>query len=287
MLDMNMYEDFLQTDAAINPGNSGGPLINLEGKVIGVNSAIKSRTGGFQGVGMAISSNLVKTVAEQLLKDGVVRRGYLGVRIKDMDDVTAKDLGLKEAKGVLVTGLFPDTPGTKAGLKRGDVILSVGGKTVADGRALQHAVAVLPLDKPTPLRIIRDGEEKIIDVTIVEQPATYGNKRQPFVPQIPRTGLTIENVGITITDLSDEVAEYFGYPVTVKGALITRIKRNSLADQAGLEAGMVISNVNKNATTTAKAVKEAFSDGSTKKGITVQARTPRSGLRSYVLKEEE
>src|SRR4029077_3256044 len=129
-LRMNMYEDFLQTDAAINPGNSGGPLVNLEGKVIGINSAIKSRTGGFQGIGLAIASNLGKTIVNALLKDGVVRRGYLGVGIRDVDEEVARELGLKEARGVQVTRIYPRTPGSKGGLKNGDVILRLGSKKV-------------------------------------------------------------------------------------------------------------------------------------------------------------
>src|SRR5262249_10867493 len=163
---MNMYEDFIQTDAAINPGNSGGPLINLEGKVIGVNSAIKSRTGGFQGVGMAISSNIAKGVVQQLLTNGSVRRGYLGVGIHDVDEGVAKELGMKEAKGVKVTRTYRGAPGAKAGLKPDDVIVELGGKHVADGRALQLAVARLPLGKPVDVRIIRDGKEQTLKVTI-------------------------------------------------------------------------------------------------------------------------
>src|SRR5439155_13273228 len=115
-LQMNMYEDFIQTDAAINPGNSGGPLVSLEGKVIGINSAIKSRSGGFQGVGLAISSNMVRTVTDQLLRDGVVRRGYLGVQIKDVDSAElAKRLGLDRPQGVLISHVYEDAPAAKAG----------------------------------------------------------------------------------------------------------------------------------------------------------------------------
>jgi serine protease Do len=171
---MNVYEDFLQTDAAINPGNSGGPLISLDGKVIGINSAIKSRSGGFQGVGLAISSNLAKAVMDQLLKDGVVRRGYLGVQVREVDAEVAEKLHVKESQGVLVTKVFPDSPGAKAGLKAGDVVTMVAGKPVHEGGELQKAVLSLPLGKPVEVSVIRSGETKLTKVVIEEQPAEYG-----------------------------------------------------------------------------------------------------------------
>jgi serine protease Do len=286
-LRMNMYEDFLQTDAAINPGNSGGPLVNLEGKVIGVNSAIKSRTGGFQGIGMAISSNMAKWIANQLLENGVVRRGYLGVGIQDVDDDIAKDLGLKEAKGVKVTRIYRGAPGAKAGLKTDDVILELGGKRVANGQALQLAVAALPLGKPVDLRIVRDGKPQTLKVTIEEQPEGFGAARAPRIPEIGRGSFNVERVGIVVTDLTEELADALGYDETVKGGVIVRMERAGLAALAGLQTGMVIVKVNKKATTTAKAVKEVMAAGSTAKGITVQVRSQRGGLRTFVLREEE
>jgi serine protease Do len=181
-LRVNMYEDFLQTDAAINPGNSGGPLVNLEGKVIGINSAIKSRTGGFQGVGLAIASNMVRKVKDQLLKEGVVRRGYLGVQVKDVDnEELATKLGLKEPNGVLIENIFEDTPSAKAGLKKGDVIVSLGGKPIKNSRSLQYAVSDLPIGKPVTIDLFRDGKEETRKVTIEEQPQDYGTRR-PSVP---------------------------------------------------------------------------------------------------------
>jgi serine protease Do len=174
-LNVNMYEDFLQTDAAINPGNSGGPLINLEGKVIGVNAAIKSRSGGFQGVGLAITSNLAKNVAEQLQKNGYVRRGYLGINIKDVDTPEmARKLGLAEPAGALISNVYEDAPAAKAGCVRGDVIVNLGGKAIKDGRELQSIVAGLPLNKPVEVTVVRDGKKKMLQITIEEQPREFG-----------------------------------------------------------------------------------------------------------------
>jgi serine protease Do len=173
-LKINMYEDFLQTDAAINPGNSGGPLISLDGKVIGINSAIQSRSGGFQGVGLAVSSNLTRTIMDQLLKDGAVHRGYLGVQIRDVDAEVAGKLKVKEHAGVLITKVFTDSPGAKGGLKVGDIVTTVGDKAVHDGSELQKAVLAMPVGKPAEVSLIRDGEVKATKIVVEEQPAEYG-----------------------------------------------------------------------------------------------------------------
>jgi serine protease Do len=168
---VNTVEDFLQTDAAINSGNSGGPLVNLEGKVIGITSAIKSRNGGFEGVGLAISSNLVADIVKQLQKDGVVRRGYLGVKVKDVDtEEMAVRLGLKKARGVQVTRVFEDGPAARAEIAKGDVIVDLAGKSIKDTADLQSIVAGLPLGKPVAVTIVRDGKSRTVEVVIAQEP---------------------------------------------------------------------------------------------------------------------
>jgi len=176
---LNVYEDFLQTDAAINPGNSGGPLVSLDGKVIGINSAIKSRSGGFQGVGMALSSNLAKTGMSQLLKDGVVHRGYLGIGVRDVDQEVAETLRVKENVGVLVTRVFPKSPASKGGLKQGDIVTTIGGKPVRDGGELQKVILSLPLCQPVEVAYLRDGDAKTAKVMVEEQPEDYGFQKLP------------------------------------------------------------------------------------------------------------
>jgi serine protease Do len=176
-LRMNQYEDSLQTDAAINPGNSGGPLVNLEGKVIGINSAIKSRSGGWQGIGLAVSSNMAKPVVDQLLKGGVVKRGYLGIRMgRDVDDEAATRLGLKSAGGVIVGRVLDESPAAKGGLQAGDVVLSVSGHAVKDGRDLQREVANLPVGKPIEVTVVRDGQRVKLQLTPEEQPQDMGRR---------------------------------------------------------------------------------------------------------------
>jgi serine protease Do len=171
---LNQYEDFLQTDAAINPGNSGGPLISLDGKVIGINAAIKSKTGGFQGIGLAISSNLARTVMQQLLKDGAVKRGYLGVQVRDIDADLAARFGVKEGGGVVVTKVFDESPAAKAGLRVGDVLISIGARPVRDSIELQKVVAGLALYLPTDVVLHRAGKSSQLKLTIEEQPEEFG-----------------------------------------------------------------------------------------------------------------
>ncbi len=221
-LRMNMYEDFLQTDAAINPGNSGGPLIDMEGKVIGINSAIKSRSGGFQGIGLAIASNLVKNIETSLLKDGSVHRGYLGVGIDEVDnEELANHLGVKTGHGVIVTQVFPDAPAAKAGLKEGDVITALGGKPVKDMRSLQGAVAVLPKGKPVELSVIHDGKPETLSVTIDEQPPSFGSTKAPRsrLPETVKNTISIDKIGAEAADLTPKLAEGLGYSETTKGSL--------------------------------------------------------------------
>lgn len=174
---MNMYEDFIQTDAAINPGNSGGPLLNLKGEVIGINSAIKSGTGGFQGIGLAISSNLAKNVMDQLLKGGSVHRGYLGVQVSPLNEEVAARLGVTSKTGVVIGKVTAGSPAEKAGLQDGDVLTDLAGAPVKNPRQLQQAVAGLAIGKSAEVGIVRDGARKSLTLTVEEQPETFGARR--------------------------------------------------------------------------------------------------------------
>jgi serine protease Do len=171
---LNQYEDFLQTDAPINPGNSGGPLVSLDGKVIGINSAIKSKSGGSQGIGLAISSKLVKDVMRQLLKQGTVKRGYMGVEIRDIDDQLARQLGVKAGSGVVITRIFEKSPAANSGLKLGDVVHSIAGKPIHDGLELQKVVVALPLRNPVDVVVTREGASAYLKLSIEEQPEEFG-----------------------------------------------------------------------------------------------------------------
>lgn len=287
-LKVNMYEDFLQTDAAINPGNSGGPLVDLEGKVIGINSAIKSRSGGFQGVGLAIASNLARNVMTQLQKDGVVHRGYLGVQIKDIvDRELANRLGVEKIGGVQVTVVFDDGPAAKAGLQDGDVIIALGGKPIRDGRELQLIVAGLPLGKPAEITVVRDGKKRTMQVTIEEQPPKFGSARVP-VPRSPKPDknlIGLEKLGAEATDLTPELAEQLGFKAAARGAVLVEVWDRGPAVEAGLGRGMLISKVDGSPVTSAAELRGVLEKKSLADGVLLQVSSPQGGTNYVLLKK--
>jgi serine protease Do len=284
-LAMNMYEDFLQTDAAINPGNSGGPLVNLEGKVVGINAAIKSRSGGFQGVGLAVSSNLASSVVKALLTDGVVRRGYLGVQVRELAPEVAERLGVAKGTGVVVADVYKDTPAAKANLKAGDVITAIAGKPVPDGKVLQTIVAGLPLNQAAEVQIVRDGQAQKLAVTIEEQPESFGTTTRVPAPLPPRENpqtVGVEKLGIELADLNERLADELGYARDVRGAVITRVEPNGAGAQGGLRRGMLILQVDRQAVGGAAAAREALTKASLERGILLQVRSPQGGT-TFVL----
>lgn len=286
-LRLNFYEDFLQTDAAINPGNSGGPLVNLEGKVVGVNSAIKTRNGGFQGVGMAITSKLTASIKDQLLRDGTVRRGYLGVSIKDIDDeAVASKLGLKNAKGIIVTQVMEDGPAGKGGVQSGDIILKVAGTHVKDSKDLQFAVASLPLGKPADVLVVRDSKEVTLKVTIEEQPRQFGitrsiPQRSPEKPKI-EGDMNLDKLGIEVGELNPSLAEKFGYKASARGVVILKVERESLGFQAGLRTGMMVAKVDKKTVRSSSELKELTENANYTEGVLFQIQLPDGGT-DYIL----
>jgi serine protease Do len=283
---MNMYEDFIQTDAPINPGNSGGPLVSLDGKVIGINAAIKSRSGGFQGVGLAVASNLAKNVINSLRTEGVVHRGYLGVQIRELDPDVASRLNVPKGTGVLVADVFDKTPASKAGLKAGDVLTSVAGKPVHDGKALQYAVAGLPIGKAAAVEYVRDGQKHTAQVTIEEQPAQFGTETAP-APRAPRgetSAVPLDKIGIEVSDLTPSLANDFGYRKGATGAAITKVQPGSLAAEAGLRRGMLIRKVDNKAVTSAADVRQHVEAASLDRGVLLQVQSVQGGTNFVLLR---
>ncbi len=287
-LNMNMYEDFIQTDAAINPGNSGGPLVNIEGKVIGINAAIKSRSGGFQGIGLAVGSNLAKKVVDALRTEGVVRRGYLGVQIRELSPEVSARLGLKKDVGVVVGEVFENTPAAKAGLQAGDVITAIAGKAVKDGRVLQNVVAELPLGKPSPVEVVREGKAVTVDVTVEEQPGEFGTARAP-APRQPAAApesTALEAIGVEVSDLSGALAEDLGFRKGTKGAVITKVESTGVAAEAGLRRGMLITKVENRKVSSAAEAREALEGASLARGVLLQVQSPQGGTTFVLLRSE-
>ena len=231
------YEDFIQTDAAINPGNSGGPLLNLDAEVIGINTAIFTRSGGYMGIGFAIPINMAKAIKEQLVKKGKVTRGYLGVVIQDVSEDLAKTFGLEKAEGALVSEVTEDSPASKAGIKRGDVIIEYDGKKVEDVGHLRNMVALTPVGKKVSLVVVRDGKRVTLTVKIGELTEEVASARgEP-------SGL-LDKLGFAVQDLTPELARQFGYRVK-QGVIISSVEPGSIAAAAGLREGMLIEEVNR------------------------------------------
>jgi len=241
------YEDFIQTDAAINPGNSGGALINVRGELVGINTAIASRTGGYQGIGFAIPSNMAKGIMTSLLQTGKVERGWLGVSIQPLDRDLADALGIDQAHGVLVADVSPDGPAKAAGIQRGDVILSVDGHDVKSTGELRNLVASHASGKSVSITIVRDKKKQDIDVTLGSLP---GGKTAPAkAPKAAATGLL---GGVEVTDLSAETRRKFEVPEKVdSGAVVSAVEPRSAAAKAGIGAGDVIIQIDQNPVTNA------------------------------------
>ena len=236
---INEYENFIQTDAAINPGNSGGPLLNIRGEVVGINSALFSRTGGYMGIGFAIPINMVKAINEQLQKHGKVTRGWLGVAIQDVDENLAMSFGLEEAKGILVSEVQKDSPASKGGLRQGDVIIKLNGQELEGVNDLRNRIALIIPDTKAEIEVIRDGKVKIVGIVIGEQPADFGR-----VAQSRQEKNFMEDFGFSFQELTPELAEQFGYK-DEKGVLIGDVEPGSVAATAGLQPGQLIQEVNK------------------------------------------
>jgi serine protease Do len=234
------YEDFIQTDAAINPGNSGGALVDIDGRLIGINTAILSRTGGSQGVGFAIPSDLARSVMESLVKYGHVTRGYLGVMIQDVTPSLAKEFNVKETNGALVGDVLPDTPASKAGFKDGDVVLQFNHHPVTDSRQLRLTVAETRPGTKVPVEVWRNGTTKTLEVTVKQLPGTQQLAENNNVNK-QDTG-TLNGVGVA--DLDHQTRQEYSLPNTVKGAVITQVKPDSASAEAGLRPGDVIQEIN-------------------------------------------
>ena len=258
---ITQYEDFIQTDAAINPGNSGGALVNTKGELVGINTAIFSQSGGYQGVGFAVPTSMGKPIYESLIKTGKVVRGFLGIGIQDLNHDLAKSFGIKDAKGALVSDVREDGPADQGGLKQGDVIISYQGSPVEDAVALQRMVTRTPVGSKVSIKIMRDSREKELPITIGEQPDTVktakaesGEKDYAFA-------------GVAVQDLDKDTAKELGIKGKAQGVVVTAVEPDSGADKAGLMPGDVIREINRQPV---KSVKEFEKVSSTvKKGDNV------------------
>ncbi|HUT63199.1 MAG TPA: DegQ family serine endoprotease, partial [Anaerolineae bacterium] len=228
------YEDFIQTDAAINPGNSGGALINLRGELVGINTAIASQTGGYQGIGFAIPSNMAQSIMQQLVSGGKVVRGWLGVGIQEVTSDVANAMGLSSPKGVLISNIYENSPADKAGLKSGDIVLRVNGKEMDSVDHLRNEIANIGPDKNVKLTILRNGKENDITVrlgelsTDVRQASVTGEKEST-------------SDGLSVAPLNQSTRTKYNIPDEVNnGVVVIDVEAGSTAQSAGLQPGDVI-----------------------------------------------
>jgi len=268
------YDDFIQTDASINPGNSGGPLIDMDGKVIGINTAIVA---GGQGIGFAIPINLARNIVDQLKNNGEVTRAWLGVGIQDVTDELADYYGLKDKKGVLVTEIFAGSPAEKGDIQVEDVIVAVNGKSVATGRELATTIANTPVGKRIDVTVHRDGREKTISVTVAKQldQTTRAGRR---------TDMT-EELGVTLERLTPETAQRFGYNRSEEGVVIVDVKGGSTAERSGLRPGDIIKGINNDRVESVDDVLSTFTKAN--KGDTLRFLIKRGRAGFFVIEVEK
>ena len=240
------YRDLIQTDASINMGNSGGPLVNIRGEVIGINTAIFSQSGGSVGVGFAIPINRAKEILEQLMSKGKVDRGFLGVNIKDVDEVVARQSGITGTAGVLVENAMENSAASKAGIKRGDVIIKFAGIKIDNSEKLQSVISKTPPNKNAEVIVIRNGEQKVINVKLDEWPEEIASQSEKTRPE--KDGKTAEWEGFKVKELTKDIIEEFNLSST--GVVVIEIAGGSKADEMGLAIGDIIRYINRQKTDT-------------------------------------
>ncbi len=270
---INDYEDFIQTDAAINPGNSGGPLVNLDGEVVGINTAIFSRNGGYMGIGFAIPINMAKEIAQQLMDKGEVTRGYLGIYIQPLTTDLAKAFDIKQDQGILVAGVSEDSPAAKAGLQQGDVIIAFGGKPVSDVGVFRNEISLMQPGEEENITIIRNGKRKTLVVTIGEHDEESEIARGPTQ--------STEQLGLTVQTLTTDLARQFNVEIG-SGVVVTKVKPGSIAALARIDAGTIILQVNRKPVKTADEFKRAINKASKDRRVLLLIRSE-EGQRYVVL----
>lgn len=271
-LDLAAYEDFIQTDAAINPGNSGGPLVNMDGQLVGVNTAIVSQSGGFQGIGFAVPSNMAVHIMNSLIKSGKVVRGWLGVSIQEINPTIAKAMNLKSNTGALVGDVVADGPAKKAGIEAGDIIIAVNGKKIKNTTTLRNMIASTAPGTTVTVSVMRGDETKEFDVTLGELPASMA---------LGGPAATAEQaLGFTVSNLTGDLAKKYGITDEVPGVVITAIDPHGTAYASGVREGDIVLSVNRKPTKDTQAFASAVSN--LKQGSTVLLRIYRQGSSFFV-----
>jgi len=274
---INIYESYLQTDAAINPGNSGGPLINLHGEVVGINSAIASRSGGNMGIGFAVPINMAKEVLKQIRATGHVTRGWLGVAIQRITLDIAKSMNLKTQEGALVSQVMEDGPAAKAGLKTGDVIVEYAGKAVKGPSELQEAVALTAPGAKVDVVVLREGKRETLKATVQKRTE---QEVEETAGQPPSGPAELKELGIEVSNLTAEMAQRLGYKAG-QGVLVTGVDPGGLGAMGGLKPGMLILQAANRKVTSVAELKDALAKADLAVGIPLLVRA--GNLQTYIV----
>jgi serine protease Do len=268
---------FLQTDAAINPGNSGGPLVNLDGEVVGINTAIASSSGGYQGVGFAVPVNLARWVVPQLIEKGTVERAYLGVKIGAMSSELAEQFGSDTTDGVIVGEVMPGTPAADAGFQDGDVITHFGGKRVHTPTELTEMVERTPFGTKQKVQVLRDGKGRELSVTVKRMPADFAQAEEAETEATPESAKNRSGagskLGLEVADLGADEAKQLGYEGQT-GVLVTSVDEGGPAYQKGIREGMLIRRVGRVAVSNSADFEKALADASVDEGVLLLVRSP-------------
>lgn len=271
------YENFIQTDAAINPGNSGGALVNMRGELVGINTAIFSRSGGSTGIGFAVPANMARQVMGALINQGKVTRGWLGVSIQDLDPALARNLGLDSTDGVLVSDIIPDTPAARAGVRSGDVIIRFDGKSIGDAHVLRNVVAATPVGKRVFIEVVRKGARKRLSVYISEQPKQLMRASRGHTPGKIPAGTAF--VGVEVTNMTARIAGQLGVN-SAEGVVVTDVEVGTPAERAGLRSGDVILSIKDRPTNSVNTYRRMASQ--LKPGQSIMVRINRRGNKRFL-----
>lgn len=268
------FENYIQTDAAINPGNSGGPLVNLDGEVIGINTAISSAAGGNDGIGFAIPSRIVERIVNDLAADGTVERGWLGVNIQPLDPELAASFDVSARRGVLVSGVLEDTPAAKAGLEPGDIILAIDGRTTDTPASLARTVAESEPDEAVEIRIVRDGERQTRTAVLTARPSDPGSAAAPDRPAPP------SRLGLELAPLDEELRSQAGL-ATEKGVFVRGVESDGPAAEAGIEPGDAILRIGRTPVESVEDVRAALAK--IDRGEAIRLLVERAGTTRFVI----
>lgn len=269
------YQDFIQTDAAINPGNSGGPLLNLRGEVIGINTAITTRTGGSLGIGFAIPSNMARYVMEELIEDGAVDRGWLGVQGQDLTPELARSFGYEGSGGALVVEVVDDSPAEASGVEAQDIIVRFNNRPVNSFNDLRNIVAMTPPGKGVPVTVFRDGKS-------LELVVTLGNRDDAQLAAEQTGEYEVEEFGMTVETLTADIAEQLGYqnPQNISGVVVTEVRRGGLAARAGIRPGDIIAELGSETIENISEFRETIESFDLSRGVRMQI--IRQGVRRFL-----